>query len=55
MDFTQKKCISCETGGDPLPDSEVQKNLASIPNWELDGKMIRREFEFQDFKDARFL
>ncbi|PXF25362.1 MAG: 4a-hydroxytetrahydrobiopterin dehydratase [Thaumarchaeota archaeon] len=49
MDFTQKKCVSCETGGDPLPDSEVQNNL---PNWELDGKMIHREFEFQDFKDA---
>jgi len=30
----------------------VQNNLASIPNWELDGKMIHREFEFQDFKDA---
>ena len=52
MDFTQKKCVPCETGGDPLPDSEVQKNLSSIPNWELDGKMIHREFEFQDFKDA---
>ena len=52
MYFTQKKCVSCETGGDPLPDSEVQKNLPSIPNWELDGKMIHREFEFQDFKDA---
>ena len=52
MDFTQKKCVSCETGGDALPDNEVQKNLTSIPNWELDGKMIHREFEFQDFKEA---
>ena len=52
MDFTQKKCVPCEAGGDPLPDSEVQKSLASIPNWELDGKMIHKEFKFQDFKDA---
>ena len=52
MGFTQKKCVPCEAGGDPLPDSEVQNNLLSIPNWELDGKMIHREFEFQDFKDA---
>jgi|TARA_B100000315_G_C14287268_1_gene455788 4a-hydroxytetrahydrobiopterin dehydratase len=52
MGFTQKKCVPCEAGGDPLPDSEVQKSLPSIPNWELDGKMIHKEFKFQDFKDA---
>jgi len=52
MDFTQIKCVDCESGGDPLPDNEVRKNLTSIPNWKLDGKMIYREFVFKDFIEA---
>ena len=52
MDFTQKKCIACEAGGEPLSDNTIQKNLKSLPKWKLDGKMIYRDFEFKDFKEA---
>ena len=45
MDLASKKCVPCESGAEPLAVSEIQKNLASIPDWKLDGKVIYREFE----------
>ena len=52
MELHEKKCIPCESGGDPLSESEAKKNLAEVPNWKLNEKKIEREFIFTDFKDA---
>ncbi|HKC14698.1 MAG TPA: 4a-hydroxytetrahydrobiopterin dehydratase [Patescibacteria group bacterium] len=55
MDLTQKHCVPCEEGGDPLPDSKEDELKKEIPDWILlrDGThMLRRQFKFKDFKEA---
>jgi len=52
MDFTQKKCAACEPEGDPLSYNSIQKNIKCLPKWKIDGKMIKRDFEFKDFIEA---
>ena len=39
-------------GGESLPQDQIEKNLGEVPNWKLSEKMIGREFEFKDFKEA---
>ncbi len=52
MELYEKKCIPCERGGTPLSENDIKKNLEQIPNWNLNGKKIEREFVFKDFKEA---
>ena len=52
MELDKKKCIPCEMGGESLPQDQIEKNLEEVPNWKLSEKMIGREFEFKDFKEA---
>ena len=52
MELDKKKCIPCEIGGESLPQDQIEKNLEEVPNWKLSEKMIGREFEFKDFKEA---
>jgi 4a-hydroxytetrahydrobiopterin dehydratase len=55
MDLTQKKCAPCEGGVPPIRGSALEEYLAQIPaGWEAveDGKKIRKEFKFKDFKEA---
>ena len=35
-----------------LQDSDLQKALTSLPNWDLEGKVIKRVFQFSDFSHA---
>jgi len=50
-DLTNKHCVPCEGGIDPLAREEAETLLADLPGWELsdDGKAIRRRFEFRGF------
>lgn len=32
-----------------LDDKQIQDNLAELDGWKLEGRMIVREFEFEDF------
>lgn len=52
MELHQKKCVPCEVGGTPMPSKEVRDNLKKIPGWQLNGKLIQREFVFKDFVKA---
>ncbi len=52
MEFHEKKCIPCESGGTSLLEYDIKKNLEQIPNWKLNGKKIENEFVFKDFKEA---
>jgi len=52
MELHEKKCVPCETGGAPMPDSEVSKYLERIPGWKLNGKKIEREYVFKNFVQA---
>ncbi|MFQ6025322.1 MAG: 4a-hydroxytetrahydrobiopterin dehydratase [Nitrosopumilaceae archaeon] len=52
MELHEKKCVPCETGGAPLLDVEVRKNLEKVSGWKLNGKKIEREFVFKNFIEA---
>ena len=46
MEFHEKKCIPCESGGTSLSEDDIKKNLEQIPNWKLNGNKIENEFVF---------
>lgn len=62
--LSSKKCEPCEEGTQPLSKEEVEKYLKQLSNnWEVvldngeeevygSNRMIKREFEFDDFKKA---
>ncbi len=35
-----------------LSDREIDKHLESLEEWELDGDVIKREWNFRDFAEA---
>jgi 4a-hydroxytetrahydrobiopterin dehydratase len=50
-DLTDKHCVPCEGGVDPIDRTEAEALLVDLPDWVLseDGKMITRRFEFKGF------
>lgn len=51
-DLTEKKCLPCEGGVDPLSREQAAELMGQLNDaWTLsdDGKMISREFSFKDF------
>jgi 4a-hydroxytetrahydrobiopterin dehydratase len=36
----------------PLSPQDVEKHLKSLPQWTLDGQMIKRTLTFQNFQQA---
>ena len=50
-DLTEKHCVPCEGGVDPIGREQALGMLADLPGWELseDAKMISRRFEFKGF------
>jgi len=49
--LTNRKCVPCEGGMQPLDKDRAQTLLAQVPGWHLadDGKSIDRRFEFKGF------
>lgn len=51
--LTDKKCVPCEGGVEPMKRSEFEQYLEQVKNWEvMEDKELRREFKFKDFKAA---
>lgn len=50
--LTQKKCVPCEGGVEPLTAEEVQRYLGAVSGWRLEGKEIRKEYVFGNFAEA---
>jgi len=52
--FSNKKCVPCEEGGEPLRHSQVLKYLKELGgDWvNLSGAKIRKVFKFKGFKEA---
>jgi len=52
--WAQKRCMPCEGGVKPFTPEEVKKHLLSLPGWNLseDGKAIRKEYKFKNFKEV---
>jgi thiol peroxidase len=48
-------CIPCEKGTPPLTKNEIEKQILSIPLWQvIEDKKIQREFVFKDFVEAQY-
>ena len=53
MDLTQKKCVPCEVGAEPMDAATVAEYAKNIPMWNVtDNKLLTREFKFKDFKES---
>jgi len=54
MDLTQKKCVACEGGAQPLSPMEATALLGHIKGWTLarDFKKISKQYRFKDFVGA---
>jgi 4a-hydroxytetrahydrobiopterin dehydratase len=52
VDLTKKTCTACEGGTPPLEGRDVQRYLAAVPGWQLDGKKIWRELRLESFMSA---
>lgn len=54
QNLTQKKCVPCEGGTEPLKGDELKKYLAMVSDWLLsvDKKSITKEFKLTDFVSA---
>jgi len=51
--LSQRKCVPCEGGATPLPESAARALLKDLSAWELvDGKRLRKALTCKDFMDA---
>ena len=51
--LSNKKCVPCEGGIDPLIRAEFEAYLEQLPEWEvINDKAIERLLIFKDFKQA---
>lgn len=53
-DFTQKKCVPCTGGVDPLRTEEVERYLSALEGgWKaFDAKEISKEYTFGNFAEG---
>lgn len=51
--LSEKRCVPCEGGIDPLTRDQFEVYLEQLPRWAvIDDKSIEREFKFKDFVAA---
>ena len=50
-DLTDRHCVPCEGGVEPMSREQADALLVDVPEWSIseDGKMISRRFEFKGF------
>lgn len=53
-DLSQKKCVPCEGGTEPLKSEEVASYMKLLKTpWKAEGnKKIFQQFKFKDFREA---
>ncbi len=54
FNLINKKCVPCEGGVLPFKRAEAEEYLKETPGWKIveEGKKIKLEFKFKDFKEA---
>ena len=56
MALTDKKCVPCEGGVDPVSQEEAAKLKSQVPDWEMiqveSEPRLQRTFTFDDFQAA---
>jgi 4a-hydroxytetrahydrobiopterin dehydratase len=52
--LTEKHCVPCEGGVDPLTRDQFEVYLEQLSKWNVieNDKKIERQFEFKDFRGA---
>ncbi len=52
--LSDKKCVACEGGIDPLTPEQIAVFAPEVPLWKIaeDKRSISRAFTFKDFKQA---
>lgn len=51
--LSQKHCVPCEGGVDPLKGVKLEALTPAVPDWSVvDGKSLEKEFLFKNFKEA---
>jgi len=51
--LSQKECVPCKAGADPLTHESIKPMLFQIQGWAIFGNHhIHRDFKFKDFKSA---
>ncbi len=53
MSLTQKKCVPCEGGVDPLTPEQIREYAKQTPDWEVvNDHHLARSFKFGNFAKA---
>ena len=55
QDLASKKCVPCEGGVEPISRERAQEYLKQLnSDWQIidNGRKIRREFKFKNFKET---
>ena len=51
--LTQKTCVACEGGAEPLQGEKLRRYLKEIEDWQLEeGQKIQKKFEFKNFNEC---
>jgi 4a-hydroxytetrahydrobiopterin dehydratase len=51
--LSQKHCVPCEGGVDPLKGEKLAAFTPAVPDWTVvDEKSLQKEFAFKNFKEA---
>jgi 4a-hydroxytetrahydrobiopterin dehydratase len=52
-ELATEHCEACEPGSTPLSEEEAAQLGARVSDWQREGnQLLRREFKFQNFRDA---
>lgn len=52
MELAKQSCKPCEGGVQPLNSTTSNKLLEKIPSWQISEGKLKKEFSFDDFKQA---
>src|SRR3989344_206760 len=52
MNLSQKKCVPCEAGTEPLKEKEIAELIKQIKSWSLKNGHLFKKFKFKDFNEA---
>lgn len=51
-DLTAKTCKPCEGGVPPMEQTEIERMLKALNEWEQSGKEIARTFQFRNYYET---
>jgi len=50
--LSQKKCLPCEGGVDPMSETEIQTMMSNFPDWEFTNGRLTRKWELKNHYEA---